>query len=87
MTNGTGAFSAGSVTVCKKIRSDVEAQSMTTIEMDIYDQLAHHLDQLPAGYPATESGVERRILRRLFTPEKQKFRIIDQAQGRIFCNG
>ena len=38
--------------------------------MDIYDQLAHHLDQLPAGYPATESGVERRILRHLFTPEE-----------------
>ncbi|MBE2223324.1 MAG: 4Fe-4S ferredoxin, partial [Anaerolineae bacterium] len=35
---------------------------------DIYQQLAHHLDDLPAGYPATESGVELRILRRLFTP-------------------
>jgi len=40
---------------------------MTT---DIYTQLAHHLDDLPAGYPTTESGVELRILRRLFTPEE-----------------
>ena len=37
-------------------------------ETDIYQQLAHHLDHLPAGFPATESGVELRILRRLFTP-------------------
>jgi NAD-dependent dihydropyrimidine dehydrogenase PreA subunit len=36
---------------------------------DIYDELAQHLDNLPAGYPRTESGVEIRILRRLFTPE------------------
>ena len=36
---------------------------------DIYEKLAQHLDNLPAGYPRTESGVEIRILRRLFTPE------------------
>jgi hypothetical protein len=32
--------------------------------------LAQHLDGLPGGYPATESGVELRILRRLFAPEE-----------------
>ena len=37
---------------------------------DVYSQLARHLDNLPAGFPATESGVELRILRRLFTPEE-----------------
>jgi electron transport complex protein RnfB len=37
---------------------------------DIYRQLAHHLDNLPGGFPSTESGVELRILRRLFTPEE-----------------
>ena len=36
----------------------------------IYHRLAEHLDNLPAGYPTTESGVEIRILRRLFTPEE-----------------
>jgi ferredoxin len=35
---------------------------------DIYTHLAQHLDRLPAGFPATESGVELRILKRLFTP-------------------
>lgn len=37
---------------------------------DIYQRLARHLDHLPGRYPATESGIELRILRRLFTPEQ-----------------
>jgi NAD-dependent dihydropyrimidine dehydrogenase PreA subunit len=37
---------------------------------DVYKRLAKHLDELPAGYPETESSVELRILRRLFTPEE-----------------
>lgn len=36
---------------------------------DLYNKLAKHLDNLPGGFPKTESGVELRILRRLFTPE------------------
>ncbi len=38
--------------------------------MDRYERLAKHLDKLPAGFPATASGVELRILKRLFTPEE-----------------
>jgi NAD-dependent dihydropyrimidine dehydrogenase PreA subunit len=41
--------------------------------MDIYRKLAQQLDDLPAGFPSTESGVELRILRRLFTPEEAEF--------------
>ena len=37
---------------------------------DVYEKLAKHLDNLPAGYPSTESGVEMRILKRLFSPEE-----------------
>jgi len=37
---------------------------------DIFKALAKHLDDLPGGFPATESGVELRILRRLFTEEE-----------------
>ncbi|MBU1341324.1 MAG: 4Fe-4S binding protein [Proteobacteria bacterium] len=37
---------------------------------DVYKRLANHLDNLPAGYPATDSGVEIRILNRLFTPKE-----------------
>ncbi len=36
----------------------------------VYQMLAKHLDNLPGGFPPTKSGVELRILRRLFTPEE-----------------
>src|SRR4030066_728115 len=37
---------------------------------DIYKRLAKKLDDLPGGFPSTESGVELRILRRLFALEE-----------------
>jgi ferredoxin len=37
---------------------------------DVYERLAQHLDDHPSGFPRTESGVELRILRQLFTPEE-----------------
>ena len=39
---------------------------------DSYQQLATHLDNLPAGFPSTESGVELKILKRLFTPAEAR---------------
>ena len=42
---------------------------------DIYKKLALHLDNLPGGFPPTESGVELRILRRLFSPEEAELAI------------
>ncbi|MBF0204124.1 MAG: 4Fe-4S dicluster domain-containing protein [Desulfamplus sp.] len=36
----------------------------------IYQQLAYHIDKLPGGFPSTETGVELRILKQLFTPEE-----------------
>ena len=39
-------------------------------EGDVYRRLQKRLDELPIGYPATESGVELRILTRLFTLEE-----------------
>jgi len=38
--------------------------------MDIYRQLQRSLDEMPVGFPASSSGVEIRILKRLFTPEE-----------------
>ena len=35
---------------------------------DIYRRLAKKLDRLPQGFPATDSGVELRILRKVFSP-------------------
>jgi H+/Na+-translocating ferredoxin:NAD+ oxidoreductase subunit B len=37
---------------------------------DIYEKLANHLDHLPGGYPSTPSGVELKILKKLFTLEE-----------------
>lgn len=37
---------------------------------DVYQRLARHLDKLPAGFPPTDSGVELRILKRLFTSQE-----------------
>lgn len=37
---------------------------------DVYGRLGLFLDELPGGFPATDSGVELKILRRLFTPEE-----------------
>jgi len=42
----------------------------------VYEKLAAHLDNLPGGYPSTESGVELRILRRLFTPEEAEMALM-----------
>ena len=41
-----------------------------TTETQVYRDLQRHLDRLPVGFPATESGVEIRILKHLFTPEE-----------------
>jgi len=41
----------------------------------IYEKLAEHLDNLPGGFPRTQSGVEIRILRRIFTPEEAKLAV------------
>ncbi len=42
---------------------------------DIYQNLAKHLDNLPTGFPSTETGVEIRLLKRLFSPEEAKIAV------------
>ena len=37
---------------------------------DVYAKLARHLDTFPAGFPPTDSGVELKILKHLFTEEE-----------------
>jgi ferredoxin len=54
---------------------------------EIYQKLAKHLDRLPGGYPATKSGVELRILRKLFNEEEAalaiKLSLFPEAVGVI----
>lgn len=40
-----------------------------------YGKLARHLDSLPGGFPASETGVELRLLKRLFTPEEAELAV------------
>ncbi|MGB2982632.1 MAG: 4Fe-4S dicluster domain-containing protein [Candidatus Bipolaricaulia bacterium] len=37
---------------------------------DVYRRLATRVDEIPNGFPATESGVELRLLAKMFTPEE-----------------
>ena len=37
---------------------------------DVYEQLAQRLDALPNGYPRTESGIELKILKKIYTEEE-----------------
>lgn len=39
-------------------------------EMTVYRNLQEHLDKMPVGYPATKSGVEINLLKKIFTPEQ-----------------
>ena len=43
---------------------------------EVYQKLAKVLDTLPNGFPATESGVEIKMLKMIFTPE----------QADLFCD-
>ncbi|MHA1681839.1 MAG: indolepyruvate ferredoxin oxidoreductase subunit alpha [Promethearchaeota archaeon] len=51
---------------------------MAIDEEQVYRALQKHLDTMPIGYPATDSGVEIRILKHLFTP--------DEARIAVFLN-
>jgi Na+-translocating ferredoxin:NAD+ oxidoreductase subunit B len=56
-------------------------------DADVYERLRERLDELPVGYPATASGVELRILKRLFTPEEAEVALglsaLPETVGRI----
>ena len=41
-----------------------------SLKMDTYVKLAKFLDNLPGGFPSTDTGVELRILKKLFTQEE-----------------
>jgi electron transport complex protein RnfB len=43
---------------------------MSKEDLDIFRKLQQHLDKMPVGFPATESGIELKVLKHLFTPEE-----------------
>jgi Pyruvate/2-oxoacid:ferredoxin oxidoreductase delta subunit len=48
-------------------------------ESDVYRKLRKQIDVMPVGFPETESGVELRILHRLFTPEEAEAALLLSA--------
>lgn len=51
--------------------NEIEVSRFEENTMDeVYTRLAKKLDELPNGFPATESGVELRILRKIYEPEE-----------------
>ena len=65
---------------------------MEDIKPDAYRKLADYLDTLPGGFPSTESGVEIRILQRLFTTEQAELSlhltlIAEDADVAVVCCG
>ena len=55
---------------------------MANKEDNIYRDLQKHMDKLSVGFPVTESGIEIRVLKHLFTPnEAEKSGLILQASN------
>ncbi|MHA2287566.1 MAG: ATP-binding protein [Promethearchaeota archaeon] len=46
------------------------SETIIKLHDNVYRELQQNLDRAPISYPATESGVELRILRHLFSPEE-----------------
>ena len=50
----------------------IDGMNIFTESRSVYKKLRKHLDAQPVGFPATASGVERRILREVFTADEAK---------------
>jgi electron transport complex protein RnfB len=58
------------------------------MKTDSYQKLAQHLDKLPGGFPPSDSGVELRLLKRLFTPEEAELAVhltLDREEARVIA--
>jgi electron transport complex protein RnfB len=40
------------------------------MQADVYEQLREQLDQYSIGFPSTESGVEIKLLKKMYDPEE-----------------
>jgi len=59
------------------------------MEKDSYQRLAQHLDNLPGGFPPSDSGAELRLLKRLFTPEEAELAVhltLDREEARVIAD-
>jgi ferredoxin len=54
------------------------------MQNEIYQRLAKRLDTLPNRFPATQSGIELRMLEKLFTPEEANLAAVMQLEAESF---
>jgi electron transport complex protein RnfB len=54
----------------ERIPASKPAEGGRNMSEDVYARLREFMDTLPSGYPATPSGVEIKILKKLFTPDQ-----------------
>ena len=43
---------------------------MDKLDTNVYRKLAERLDAIPNGFPETESGVELKLLAKIYSPEE-----------------
>ena len=53
---------------------------------DVYKRLRVFMDRLPAGFPETPTGVEIKILKKMFTPEEAQFVMLLSAEPESLAN-
>jgi len=60
---------------------------MDKLDNNVYRKLAQQLDAIPNGFPETESGVELKLLARIYTPEEaalaSEMRLTPESGGEI----
>jgi len=60
---------------------------LVQMNQDVYKKLARRLDEIPNGFPETESGVELKLLAKVYTPEEaalaSEMRLIAESAEQI----
>jgi len=63
------------------------ARGMVKLDQNVYKKLAQRLDMIPNGFPETESGVELKLLAKIYTPEEaalaSEMRLIPESAEQI----
>ena len=53
---------------------------------DVYTRLREFLDAMPGGFPATGTGVELKILKKLYSPEDAELTILKFRGFNRYCS-
>jgi predicted transcriptional regulator len=54
--------------------------------LKVYQQLAHRLNETPNGFPPTASGVELRLLAKIFTPAEARLASVMSLHAETYAD-